>query len=133
MSTEVGTIPREKAFSLAGVPAWLWLGIAVYALVLAGGGTLLDDSDTYWQIAVGQQILNHGALPRVDVYSFSKLGEPWISSSWLAQVLYALKLQSGRLGRAGRGCRGLDRCDLRAARVYPRAPHSRRPMRPWSR
>jgi hypothetical protein len=90
MSTEVGAIPREKAFSLAGVPAWLWLGIGVYSLVLAGGGTLLDDSDTYWQIAVGQRILDQGALPRVDVYSFSKLGEAWISSSWLAQVLYAL-------------------------------------------
>ena len=58
MSTEVGAIPREKALSLAGVPAWLWLGIGVYALVFAGGGTLLDDSDTYWQIAVGQQVLD---------------------------------------------------------------------------
>jgi hypothetical protein len=29
-------------------------------------------------------------MPRVDVYSFSMPGEAWISSSWLAQVLYAL-------------------------------------------
>ena len=89
MSIEAGTIQREKAFSLAGVPAWLWLGIGVYAQVLVGGQTLLSDSDTYWQIAVGQWILDHGVLPRVDVYSFSKPGEAWISSSWLAQVLYA--------------------------------------------
>ena len=90
MSIEAGTIQREKAFSLAGVPAWLWLGIGVYALVLVGGQTLLSDSDTYWQIAVGQWILDHGVLPRVDVYSFSKPGEAWISSSWLAQILYAV-------------------------------------------
>jgi hypothetical protein len=91
MSTEVGAIPREKAFSLAGVPAWLWIGIGVYALVLLpiGGRTLLNDSDTYWQIAVGQWILDHHAMPRVDIYSFTKAGEPWTSSSWLSQVLYA--------------------------------------------
>ena len=50
---------------------------------------MLQDSDTYWQIAVGQWILDHHALPRVDIYSFTKAGEPWVSSSWLAQVLYA--------------------------------------------
>ncbi|HMM88585.1 hypothetical protein [Bradyrhizobium sp.] len=90
MHAEVGAIQREKAFSLGGVPAWLWLGIGVYALLLADGRTLLTDADTYWQIAVGQWILDHGALPRVDIYSFSKLGEAWISSSWLAQVIYAV-------------------------------------------
>ncbi|MEH2531433.1 hypothetical protein V1277_002189 [Bradyrhizobium sp. AZCC 1588] len=89
MSTEAGTIQRAKAFSLGDVPAWLWLGIAVYALVLIGGW-LLKDSDTYWQIAVGQWILDHHALPRVDIYSFTKTGEPWTSSSWLSQVLYAV-------------------------------------------
>src|SRR4051812_17844359 len=89
MSTEAGAIQREKAFSLADFPAWLWIGIGVYALVLVGGRALLNDSDTYWQIAVGQWILDHHAMPRVDIYSFTKAGEPWTSSSWLAQVLYA--------------------------------------------
>ncbi len=90
MSTEAGAIQRHNnAFSIANVPAWLWLGIGVYALVAIGGRTLLIDSDTYWQIAVGQWILDHHTLPRVDIYSFTKAGEPWTSSSWLAQVLYA--------------------------------------------
>lgn len=90
MSTETGAMQREKAFSLADVPAWLWLGIGIYALLLIGGRALLNDSDTYWQIAVGQWILDHRAMPAVDIYSFTKTGEPWTSSSWLAQVLYAL-------------------------------------------
>jgi MFS family permease len=89
MSTEAGAIQRERAFSLADVPAWLWFGIGVYALVVMCGKALLNDSDTYWQIAVGQWILDHHALPRVDIYSFTKAGEPWTSSSWLSQVLYA--------------------------------------------
>ncbi|MBA5791110.1 hypothetical protein H3280_29430, partial [Escherichia coli] len=45
--------------------------------------------DTYWQIVVGQSIIDHRALPQTDVYSFTRFGAPWMSSSWLAQVLYA--------------------------------------------
>jgi hypothetical protein len=89
MSIDAGTIHRDKAFSLGHVPAWLWLGLGVYALLLINGRPLLNDSDTYWQIAVGQWILDHNAFPQVDIYSFTKAGEPWTSSSWLAQVLFA--------------------------------------------
>lgn len=89
MSIAAGTIHRARAFSLGHVPAWLWLGIGVYALAVINGRTLLNDSDTYWQITIGQWILDHHALPRVDFYSFTKAGEPWVSSSWLSQVLLA--------------------------------------------
>lgn len=68
----------------------LWAGIAVYALLLAAGKALLNDPDTYWQVAVGQWILDHHAVPQVDIYSFTMRGQPWISTQWLAQVLYAL-------------------------------------------
>ena len=91
MNTGVVAASRGKSSIAAQVPAWLWVGIVVYALVLVllGAPVLLRDSDTYWQIAVGQWILEHHAVPRVDIYSFTKAGEPWMSSSWLAQVLYA--------------------------------------------
>jgi hypothetical protein len=89
MSIDARAIRQEKAFSLGLVPAWLWLGIGVYAVMLACGDRLLNDSDTYWQISVGQWILDHATFPRTDIYSFTKTGEPWTSSSWLAQVLLA--------------------------------------------
>jgi hypothetical protein len=89
MSLEAAAISRERAFSVGRIPGWLWLGIGVYALLLLSGKGLLKDSDTYWQILVGQWILDHRALPSVDIYSFTKAGEPWVSSSWLSQVLYA--------------------------------------------
>ena len=89
MNTDVAAASSANSSIVGQVPAWLWLGIGVYTLVLMVGPALLKDSDTYWQIAVGQWILDHHALPRVDIYSFTKAGEPWISSSWLAQVLYA--------------------------------------------
>src|SRR5258705_8248335 len=71
------------------LPAWFWLGAGVYVLLLVNGNALLNDSDAYWHIAVGKWILDHHSFPRVDIYSFTKPGEPWISTSWLAQVLYA--------------------------------------------
>ncbi len=91
MNAGVVAASRAKSSIAGQVPAWLWVGIAVYAfvLVLLGAPALLRDSDTYWQIAVGQWILDHRTMPRVDIYSFTKAGEPWMSSSWLSQVLYA--------------------------------------------
>ena len=91
MNTGVVAASSGKSSIAGQVPAWLWVGIGVYTLVLVllGAPVLLRDSDTYWQIVVGQWILDHQAVPRVDIYSFTKAGEPWMSSSWLAQVLYA--------------------------------------------
>jgi hypothetical protein len=68
----------------------LWVGIGVYALLLAVGSGLLNDPDTYWQITLGQWMLDHHAVPRTDLYSFTMQGQPWISTQWLAQVAYAL-------------------------------------------
>lgn len=68
----------------------LCAGAAAYLFFLSVGEIMLRDSDSYWQIRVGQWIIAHGAMPYTDVYSFTRLGEPWISSSWLSQVLYAL-------------------------------------------
>lgn len=67
----------------------LWIGAGIYALLLVTGNRLLNDPDTLWQITVGQWILNHHAVPTSDVYSFTMRGQPWISTQWLAQVLYA--------------------------------------------
>jgi len=67
----------------------LFAGATAYLLFLSIGEILLRDSDTLWQIKIGQWIVEHGAMPYTDVHSFTRFGEPWISSSWLAQVLYA--------------------------------------------
>jgi hypothetical protein len=74
---------------LARVPARLWVGVGVLLLLLLRGNSLLNDPDMFWQIKMGQWIIDHGALPHADMFSFTKAGAPWISSSWLAQVMFA--------------------------------------------
>jgi hypothetical protein len=82
------THPVDDAGAAHG-PFALWVGISIYALVMAAGNGLLNDPDTMWQITVGQWILDHRALPQTDIYSFTMQGQPWISTQWLAQVMYA--------------------------------------------
>jgi len=87
--TDIATHQRDGAFAVRQLPAWVWFGGWTYVILLINGSLLLNDCDTYWQIVTGQWIVDHGAMPRADSYSFTKAGEAWISSSWLAQVLYA--------------------------------------------
>lgn len=84
--------PGAIRAAVEAVPAWLWLGAGVFVMLVVGGNRMLLDADTYWQIAVGQDILAQRAWPHADIYSFTRHGAPWISSSWLAQVAYALAL-----------------------------------------
>ena len=67
----------------------VWVGAAIYAMFVLAGNRLLLDPDTLWQITVGQWIIDHRAVPTEDVYSFTMHGQPWISTQWLAQVMYA--------------------------------------------
>jgi len=67
----------------------LWVGAGVYAVFILAGNHLLIDPDTLWQITIGQWIVDHGAVPTTDMYSFTMRGQPWISTQWLAQVAYA--------------------------------------------
>jgi hypothetical protein len=77
----------------------LCVGAGAYLFFLVHGNNLLQDSDTYWHIAVGQWIIDHRAMPYSDIYSLTRLGQPWVSSSWLAEVLFAASY--GWLGWAG--------------------------------
>jgi len=67
----------------------LCAGAGAYLFFLFLGDTLLSDSDSFWQIKIGQWILDHGAMPTNDFYSFTRAGAPWISTSWLSQVAFA--------------------------------------------
>jgi hypothetical protein len=87
--SSIGLETGSSRARLAQIPAWLWVGIGALALLLIRGNDLLNDPDMFWQIKVGQWILDHGAVPYTDIYSFTKAGAPWMSSSWLAQVLFA--------------------------------------------
>ncbi|WP_407185565.1 hypothetical protein [Bradyrhizobium centrosematis] len=80
-----GVAAQSRARAL--VP--LCAGAGAYLFFLYLGDTRLQDSDSFWQIKIGQWILDHRAMPTIDLYSFTRTGSPWISTSWLSQVLFA--------------------------------------------
>ncbi|WP_298880757.1 hypothetical protein [uncultured Bradyrhizobium sp.] len=67
----------------------LCVAAASFLLLLVNGDSLLHDPDTLWQIKVGQWILDHRSVPWTDLYSLTRQGEAWLSTSWLSQVLFA--------------------------------------------
>ncbi len=97
MSISAALLARPKIALRIGLPAAVGLG--VFALLMLVGDRLLNDPDTYWQIKVGQRILETGSLPHTDSFSFTMAGQPWISTQWLAQTIYAIAY--GAFGWAG--------------------------------
>ena len=89
MRANIATLSQVRLSQLRQIPAWVWFGGWTYVILMINASLMLADSDTYWQTATGLWMLDHGELPRSDIYSFTKYGDYWISSSWLAQVLFA--------------------------------------------
>ncbi len=46
--------------------------------------------DLWWHLETGEQILARRIVPRVDDFSFTSLGVPWIDHEWLFQVVLHL-------------------------------------------
>jgi len=89
--------PVSRASWIPSLP--IVVGLVVFiALANVRGLPLLADPDSHWHIAVGHWILQHGAVPTVDTYSFTLPGQPWIAKEWLSQVLMALAYDIGGWG-----------------------------------
>jgi hypothetical protein len=72
------------------VPWLLLAGVVALLLPLRGGiGPIRDINDLYWHILYGQEIL--GGTPVVDAghgWSFAPVADTWVSTQWLAEVLF---------------------------------------------
>jgi hypothetical protein len=72
------------------------VAIAVFLFTLAAfAPQVLGDGDTWSHVATGQWIIAHGAAPRVDPFSHSMSGAPWMAHEWLSEVLLALAFRLG--------------------------------------
>ncbi len=63
--------------------------VAAVSVALFAPGTL-NDPDTWWHVKVGEWILDHGQAPRVDLWSATRLGQPWTAHEWLSEAIMAL-------------------------------------------
>ena len=70
----------------------LCLAILVY---LSFAPALFNDGDTSWHLAAGRWMIEAGAIPRVDPFSFTHFGQPWTAHEWLAELIMAAAFELG--------------------------------------
>ncbi|MHB1357603.1 MAG: hypothetical protein ACYCZF_16660 [Anaerolineae bacterium] len=74
---------------------------AVWALVVVAGVFLfvtkgiVAPNDFWWHLRAGQVIIQQRAIPTTDLFSFTRLGQPWVYQSWLIEILFYLLYQAG--------------------------------------
>jgi hypothetical protein len=62
-------------------------------LCLAGGASVLWplwEQDVFWQVRSGDEILRGLGIQRVDTWSLTARGQPWVNFQWLATVVMRL-------------------------------------------
>jgi hypothetical protein len=64
-------------------------GALIAGVVLVALGPIAD-GDIYWHVAAGREMLRRGALLRVDPFTLSAAGRPWVDVHWLFQLAAAL-------------------------------------------
>lgn len=94
-SPERGAPPRSTKVRGLFIPSFsdcFFLAVLVWLFIAGASGwkALLMDGDTGWHIRTGQYILNHGSIPKADLFSYSKPGAPWFAWEWLSDVVFAL-------------------------------------------
>ena len=76
----------------------IFLLLAIF-LIAIPGERLLRDPDLYWHTAAGRLIWARGSLPRVDEFSHTFRGHPWIARDWLGDLaLYGSYILDGWRG-----------------------------------
>lgn len=68
--------------------SWPLLVAALALMAVLGYARInvLADPDTYWHLATGRWILEHGAVPKIDVFSHSMPGTAWVAHEWLSEL-----------------------------------------------
>jgi hypothetical protein len=55
----------------------------------------LSDGDFWWHLKTGEYIVRNFSIPRIDFYSFTVPGKPWVAHEWLSEVIFYLVYSRG--------------------------------------
>ena len=69
--------------------------LPLVALWLALNTSSITPNDVWWHMRMGGLVLAEGHVPTVDIFSFTRAGEPWVNQAWLMQVQYFLAERFG--------------------------------------
>ncbi len=69
-------------FAFGVIPIFLFV-VLVFLTI-----TAVSDTDIWFHLALGRELVEFGRFPHTDIFSFTAAGNEWISSGWLASALY---------------------------------------------
>ena len=100
--SQLGTASDDTSHPAMKPKASFWV-----LCIAAGAGlgtalaraTPIYDPDYFWHLETGEWIARHAAIPRIDSFSHSFFGQPWLFVDWLAD-LWMAGLYAG-FGHAG--------------------------------
>lgn len=73
------------------------LGTLLVTTVFAMSRNGFSDPDIWWHLRNAEYLLVNHRLVRVDMYSFTLAGQPWVNPEWLGEIPYYLAWQAGGL------------------------------------
>jgi hypothetical protein len=80
---------RWARLAIPSVADLFFLALMIWLFLSGANGWkgLLADGDVGWHIRTGEYILDNHAVPRHDLFSWSKPGAPWYAWEWLTDVI----------------------------------------------
>lgn len=89
---------RPRLFSVS-VPQLriehLWLLLPAILVTWISFMHPLPTLDFWWHLKIGEIVSTTGEIPRVDLFSFTQAGQPFIHQNWLGEVFYYLTYRAG--------------------------------------
>jgi hypothetical protein len=76
---------------------FLWLSLGLFPLLVVSCLLPLTPHDYWWYVRLGRDVLQSGAVPTTDAYSFTHFGKALINESWLSGVVFWLVYSAGGL------------------------------------
>lgn len=91
LSSNSGASTAAKAAGLENNQAFdRLLLVVVFILIFAMAARTPLDTDMWWHLSAGEEILRTGRILMEDVFSFTRAGAAWTNPYWLAQAGMAL-------------------------------------------
>jgi len=87
---------RERIRPAVSFLVVLTLLVLALVFVLARGS--IADPDIWWHLHNADYLVQHHALPRSDMYSFTVAGNPWLNHEWLGELPYYFAWRAFGLG-----------------------------------
>ncbi|MDR3763161.1 MAG: hypothetical protein P4M01_03615 [Acidobacteriota bacterium] len=76
----------------------VFLLVLVVLMALCAGLHTVSDSDMGWHLATGRYVVQHLAVPRTDVLTFTSAGQPWAYPPFAGALFYLVYRAAGYAG-----------------------------------